>query len=127
MRKKTLSQQLPVIAALGGILVALLRFWYYKNGIDEKGLLLQNHPAHYLIWIVTAGILALCLLGSFPLKHGNKFRSNFPADPISALGCFTVFAACTCKKSALFVAVQSVMPASSSAATRRLTANMRFC
>ena len=86
MRQKSFAQKLPAIAAIGGAVAALLRLWLYKN-IDEKGLILQNHPAHYLIWIITAAMLLIFFIGSHPLKHGNKFRSNFPADPISAAGC----------------------------------------
>jgi len=88
MRQKAFVKHLPAIALLGGILTAALRYWLYARGVDEKGLLLTNHPAHYLIWVVTALIIPLLFFGSRVLKDGNKFRSNFPADPISAIGCF---------------------------------------
>lgn len=87
MGQKTFARFLPNIALLGGLLAAALRFWLYTKGMDDKGLLLVGHPAHYLIWVVTAVVLPLLFIGSRALKDGNKFRSNFPADPISAAGC----------------------------------------
>lgn len=58
-----LKSKFPLLTALVLGPVALgSRIWLFQNGIDQKGLLSNTHPANALIYILTAAALGLLLL-----------------------------------------------------------------
>lgn len=61
------------VAALGGFLHSLL----YMTGLDDKGLLIPGQPAELLLWLVTAGAVALAVLYSrqSPMPQHRKLHA----------------------------------------------------
>lgn len=80
-------KRIPLLALIAGVLGALMRLWLFATGVDSKGLLLQQHPANILVFILTALVLLgfyLCLrsLTSIP-----SYKKLFQRSPIAAIGC----------------------------------------
>lgn len=71
---------LPYLILAGGALGALLRIWL-TGGADEKGLLIASHPALILLFILTAGAMALLF---FTLKSVSKEQGYWQIFPASA-------------------------------------------
>ena len=71
---------LPYLILAGGALGALLRIWL-TGGADEKGLLMASHPALILLFILTAGAMALLF---FTLKSVSKEQGYWQIFPASA-------------------------------------------
>lgn len=81
-------KQLPALTLCAGLLGIVLRLWLFSTGIDEKGLLLPQHPANAACYILTAfafAAVALCLR-AVPKKV--PYRGLFAPSPISAAGCW---------------------------------------
>ncbi len=78
---------LPLIAVISGAVGLLLRLWLFTAGVDATGHLQAGHPGQILLWVVTALILAVLLLGSRSLVQGNKYSFNFPASAVAGIGC----------------------------------------
>lgn len=83
----------PALALVAGILCFVLRMWLFSAAIDEKGLLLNTHPANF-------GILILLLFGLFCLLYLTKkaslpasYQKLFPRSLPAALGCWAAAAA----------------------------------
>ncbi len=75
---------LPYATLLAGLVGLLLRTWLFSAGTDEEGLLILNHPADPLIYILTALTLAGLLLCC--LNIHQRVPRNMPASGISVLG-----------------------------------------
>ncbi len=86
MEKLLKTANLPFFAAVAGVLGALIRFWLYATGLDEKNLLVSGHPGHVLIWVLVAAALAVVIWGTARLKQAAKYSFNFPASMIRAAG-----------------------------------------
>ena len=71
----------------GGMIGLLLRLWLFGTRAEETGLLTASHPAEFLLWIVTAAVIAAIVWCTKDLKQGTKYHFNFPASPLGALGC----------------------------------------
>lgn len=65
----------------------LLRIWLFASRTEESGLLTAGHPAHVLLWLLTAAVVATVLWGTRDLKEAAKYSFNFPASLHSAIGC----------------------------------------
>ena len=77
----------PILALAAGVVGFFLRFWLFRTGIDDKGLLVTGHAADTACWILTALVilvLALCVRGLAPL---GKYSQLFPARPLAGIGC----------------------------------------
>jgi len=81
----------PLLSATTGVLGLIFRFWLYSVGIDDKGLLIQSHPAHILIWLTVAVTFGLSAAGVQNLP--TSATTVFPASRLSAVGAM-VAAAC---------------------------------
>lgn len=79
-------KHLPWLILAAGILGALLRLWLYAAGTDDRGLLTGGHIAHWLLWLLTAGVAAVLILGVMDLKQAGKYSFNFPASLTGAVG-----------------------------------------
>ena len=88
MKKLPNPKWLLPVALGAGAVGCLLRFWLFRTGIDERGLLPQNHIVITLVMILTA----VFLLGSFlwlriPLRK-VAYQKLFPASSLAAGGCW---------------------------------------
>lgn len=75
-----------------GILGIGLRLWLYATGVDHKGLLLENHPAGILSFVLTAVFVAWL----FWLVKGKKLSVKSHAKVasfVAAAGCMVAGAA----------------------------------
>ena len=79
------STNLPWITLACGGVGLLLQLWLLGTA-DEKGFVASGHISGILLWILTAGVLALLLLLTRDLQEANKFSFNFPASDVGALG-----------------------------------------
>ena len=86
MNKLLKTANLPFLVLGAAVLGALVRFWLYATGLDEKGLLDPAHIGHFLIWLITLAAVAAIILGTLRLKQAAKYSFNFPPSPISAAG-----------------------------------------
>ncbi len=86
MNKLFKSTSLPWFTLIAGILGGALRAWLYATGVDSKGLLISGHPGQFLVWGLTGIVLLLLLLGTKDLLQAPKYRFNFPARTLSAVG-----------------------------------------
>jgi cytochrome bd-type quinol oxidase subunit 2 len=78
-----------ILLAVGGGVVGLgLRILMYATGIDEKGLLTQNHPLDILCWIVALVLGVLFFVAVRRQEVSCRYEDNFPVSAVAALGCF---------------------------------------
>jgi len=85
--KKNLNPYLPLLTLVCGIIGLLLRIWLLAAGIDEKGLLVTNHPANILVFVLTALYMAALFLAIRPLHSVSNYQKLFPASAVSIPGC----------------------------------------
>ena len=78
---------IPPLALGAGILGALLRLWLFTGGIDEKGLIRQDHPANALVFVLTAVVLLGLYLCLRPLTGTPTYKRLFPRSVPAAVGC----------------------------------------
>lgn len=77
----------PVFALAAGAVGFALRLWLFRTGVDEKGLLVTNHPAGTACWILTALAILAIFLCVRPLEPVGKYSLLFPARPLAGIGC----------------------------------------
>ncbi len=87
MKKLLTPLWLPAAVLVAGEAGLMLRLWLLTAGVDDRGLIPNGHPAQSLLWILTALLLALLLVGTRRLLEGTKYSFNFPPSPLRALGC----------------------------------------
>lgn len=78
---------LPALTLLGGGAGLALRAWLVLAGTDESGLLVTTHPAHILVFVLTALVLASIFLCVRPLGALNRYQQLFPNGALSGTGC----------------------------------------
>ena len=78
---------LPLTVLAAGILGLLLRLWLHASANGNTGLLAANHPASFLLWVLTAAVVAAIVWATRDLKHGTRYRFNFPPFLPGAVGC----------------------------------------
>ena len=61
MKKRT-SKQLALILGAMGLAGCLMRYFLYRVGLDEKGLLTPMHPLGILTWVLTGAAVVLALV-----------------------------------------------------------------
>lgn len=87
MNKYMKPSYMPALTLLGGGLGLVLRAWLALAGTDEKGLLVTTHPAHILVFVLTALVLAAIFLCVRPLGALNRYPDLFPNGVLSGTGC----------------------------------------
>lgn len=87
MNKYIKPSYLPVLTLLGGLLGLILRAWLVLAGTDERGLLVTTHPAHILVFVLTALVLAAIFLCIRPLGALKRYQDLFPNGILSGTGC----------------------------------------
>lgn len=86
MKKYPNTFFLPLLILALSIIGAVLRGILYATGLDEKGLLLPFQLSHILLWVVTLGAAAIIFVFTHRLQQANKYRFNFPASLLGAIG-----------------------------------------
>lgn len=87
MKKLLKPANLLWLALAAGGAGLLLRIWLFAFRSEETGLLRSGHPAELLLWLLTAAVIAVVLLGTRDLTEGAKYSFNFPASLYSAISC----------------------------------------
>jgi len=77
---------LPHVTLLCGGAGLLLRSWLMYFGFDDGGLMIPGHPAGILLWILTGLYLVYLCISAWDLIEAPKFRFNYPASLVSAIG-----------------------------------------
>lgn len=72
----------PVLGAVG----AALRYWLFSTGVDEKGLIVTEHPAQLLIWLLTLAVSVTLVIATRWIKNSADYRSNFPPSVLGSAG-----------------------------------------
>lgn len=86
MKQLLKSKNLPlVVLGLGGIGFAL-RKALYAVAVDRKALLLSGHPLEILLWLVTAAVLALVIVGVRKRKGSPMYQDNFGSSRLASVG-----------------------------------------
>lgn len=86
MKKTMNTNALPLMVLLLGAAAAAVRGVLYLMAMDEKGLLARNHPLSWLLLLLCAACAALVLNAVPRLKGSQRFKDNFEADAVAALG-----------------------------------------
>ena len=86
MSMKQLTKPLTSAAgfALGGVIAMLLRFWFLRTGIDDRGLLSTGHLGSILSYVLCFGLP----VAFFVLLNKEEQSVCFSATPLSAAGYF---------------------------------------
>lgn len=94
--KKILNPKiLPWFTMGAGGLGLVLQFWF-RSGIDEKGLLPASHPALPLTYILMALVLIVVFLCARQLPPIAKYSRLFPAGIGRSVGCAVAGAGVLC-------------------------------
>ena len=84
---KIKTKYLPIFSIILGLTGFALRLWLFRTGVDHKGLLLAEHPANSLTFLLTG----IFLLGNFLwTRNLRKIRSHkklYPASWVALIGC----------------------------------------
>ena len=95
MKKPVYAKYLPLIVTFAGLAGFLLRLWTIGKGPDSEGLYAPAPVPWVLLWILTAAVPIATVILCRPLKESGKYSDNFPASPISAIGCLLAALAIT--------------------------------
>ena len=79
---------LPIFTLAAGAIGFVLRLWLFLGGTDAKGLLVPNHPAGILCFVLTAIVLAFAALCSRQLAPLSSYKKLFPPRLLAGIGCF---------------------------------------
>lgn len=85
MNKLLKPNKLPQFAAVAGIIGWLLRSQLYIRGLDDKGLLVRNHPLELLLLALTALTLGVLIQGVRKLGGSEAYGDNFGPSGASAV------------------------------------------
>ena len=78
---------LPAVTLIAGAVGFGLRMWLMRTGEDARGLLVTTHPAHILVFVLTALTLAALFLFVRPLSSLKRYNDLFPKRFLPAAGC----------------------------------------
>jgi hypothetical protein len=78
---------LPVFTLCAGALGLLLRAWLALAATDDKGLLVTTHPAHILVFVLMAIVMAVLFLCIRTLSAVKRYTDLFPNPVLSGIGC----------------------------------------
>lgn len=86
MKNPVKPQWIPYVTLCAGILGAALQVLFFATAVDAKGLLVSNHFADILCWIIAAVMLLFLALGIRRLGGIPKYEKLFPASLPGAIG-----------------------------------------
>ncbi|MBR5529491.1 MAG: CCA tRNA nucleotidyltransferase [Oscillospiraceae bacterium] len=76
----------PLLMAAAGIVGAGLQTWYFRTGIDSKGLFTDGHPAMGLSGVLLAVVLLGLFLWSVSVARTPSLKKLLPASPFAFVG-----------------------------------------
>lgn len=83
-------ENLPELTLVCGGIGMLLRSWLLSTE-NKNGFIQRGHISEILLLVLTAAFLVVLFLSTRSLQQGSKFRFNFPASRVAAIG--TILAA----------------------------------
>lgn len=83
---------LPVATLAAGAVGLALRIWLMEAGEDARGLLVTTHPAHILVFVLTALVMAALFFCVRPLNAVKRYSDLFPRHRLSGAGCIVAAA-----------------------------------
>lgn len=86
MNRLLKPKNLPLLAVAAGIFGWFLSRQLYRWGMDEKGLLVANHPLSWLLWIVVGGALTVIALRVRKLDGSDLYEDNFAPSLWAGIG-----------------------------------------
>ena len=78
---------LPALTLITGAAGLALRAWLMVAGEDARGLLVTTHPAHILVFVLTALVIAVLFLCVRSLDAPQRYSDLFPNGNLSGAGC----------------------------------------
>jgi len=84
---KIKPKYIPLFTAVCGLLGFGLRFWLFRTGVDERGLLVASHPANALTFVLTGIVLLVVFLWTRKLDKIRSHKKLYPASVTALLGC----------------------------------------
>lgn len=91
MKRMFKPLSLALCAFGAGVVGFALNRWLQQSA-DYRGLLPVNHPAGIFLWVISAAMLALCLLVILKTPKGSLYLQK-SHSPVEALGCIAGAAA----------------------------------
>lgn len=88
MKLSVKPNQLKYLILGAGGLGLILRAVLYATGVDEKGLLVSGHWAHFALWVLTALVFAALWLFTKEIQGPEAYRDCFPASTVRGIGAF---------------------------------------
>ena len=89
MKNPFQKEYLFPIALTTGVLGFILRLWLYLTGFDNRGLLMREHPAYWVAFVLIAVALLMLFLC---LKDTDIKSLPFRASPVALAGCLAAAA-----------------------------------
>ena len=83
---KIKPKYLPLLALGFGIIGLLLRRWLFSGGLDAKNLIIPDHPANILSFVVLALDFGVFFLALQLLTGKPAYRRLFPKSPLALCG-----------------------------------------
>lgn len=83
--KKHLLMSTVITLAMSAVGI-ILQIWLRATGFDGKGLLVESHPAVWLLYLVSAATVAAVIYLVRPLNVQIRYHRSFPASSVAALG-----------------------------------------
>ena len=80
------SNNLPLVTLAVGVLATGLQLWLFATGIDQKGLILENHPAIYFTLALCFGFVAILYHCLYELPKAPAYSALYPASITAGLG-----------------------------------------
>ena len=94
MKKMKYTILLPLIAVVCGAVGLGLRVLLYANGMDEKGMLVWNHPLDIATWVIALAVIALFVVVLRRQTESCEYRDQFPASIDAAIVTFAAAIGC---------------------------------
>lgn len=91
MNLNNIRKEPAFVAAAGGFLGLVLRFWLYCTGFDDKGILSASHPLHLACVALTAVVILYLALKARKLPENPQDRPLLRLIPGLAAGLFLLF------------------------------------
>lgn len=88
MKKVWNPTRLPAAAAILGTITMILRVLLYGFGVDERNLLVENHPLEWAVMLLSLGALAFLCLEVRKLDGSDAYGENFFPSKAAMAGHF---------------------------------------
>lgn len=82
MKQSFLSRRAGLLSLAAGIAGVLLRLGIYARAVDEKGLLIPDHPLQIALWVLAAAVGALAVLAP---EKGPREDRDFRLEALGEL------------------------------------------